>query len=185
MASTPTSKALLPLLEDEFPVSSSSNSDAILNDSDNGEKRIVVVDSPRIVEEDKESYLFRIDEKPANMEMMHLPQSSPQKTKHVEDFGADGDTEKLENEKIDTEPETSVSFPVKIGDTIELSKGNSGQVRFIGQTMFADGVWVGLELATPKGMVSSFSCIVLGKYFLTFLSKFLSRYPVVNLPVHM
>jgi len=89
----------------------------------------------------------------------------PKKTKYVEDFGANGDAEKLENEKIDTEAKASGSFPVKIGDTIELSKGNSGQVRFVGQTMFADGVWVGLELATPKGKndgsvngISYFTC---------------------------
>jgi len=165
LSSTPTSKVLLPLIEDEFPVSSSSNSDAIVHDSENSKKRVLLLDSPRNVEKDKESYLFKIDEKPKDMEMLHIPQSSPQKTKYVEDFGANGDAEKLENEKIDTEAKASGSFPVKIGDTIELSKGNSGQVRFVGQTMFADGVWVGLELATPKGKndgsvngISYFTC---------------------------
>ena len=31
-------------------------------------------------------------------------------------------------------------------------KGGKGIIRYVGETEFAEGVWVGLELAVPKGV---------------------------------
>ena len=34
-------------------------------------------------------------------------------------------------------------------------KGGKGIIRYVGETEFAEGVWIGLELETPTGMYSS------------------------------
>ncbi|KAI8910439.1 heterodimer in complex WITH the CAP-Gly domain of P150glued, partial [Gorgonomyces haynaldii] len=40
---------------------------------------------------------------------------------------------------------------VEVGSTVELLNGTKGTVRFIGETTFAQGVWIGIELFEPNG----------------------------------
>lgn len=40
---------------------------------------------------------------------------------------------------------------LKAGQTIELNDGRIGIIRFIGETAFADGLWVGVEFDDPSG----------------------------------
>ena len=41
-------------------------------------------------------------------------------------------------------------------------KGGKGIIRYVGETEFAEGVWIGLELETPTGMyLSIYICILL------------------------
>ena len=38
---------------------------------------------------------------------------------------------------------------VKLGNKVSTKNGKIGQVRYVGATDFADGIWVGIELDNP------------------------------------
>ncbi len=55
---------------------------------------------------------------------------------------------------------STIGEQIKIGDTVQVSAGRVGVVRFIGPTEFATGDWVGVELDEPLGKNDGF---VMGK----------------------
>lgn len=132
LTSTPTSKVLHPLIEDESPSSPYKVSRTLFNEISGEEPRLdptenstgLIVTDVVEIEEDKNSSNHRKN----SLENAESVKESYEIREH--------------------------SFPLKIGDTIKLGGGDSGRVRFIGKTEFADGIWAGLELTNPKGIMS-------------------------------
>ena len=50
-------------------------------------------------------------------------------------------------------PSGAAPTVLKVGDLVRISESLEGFVRFYGRTQFADGVWVGLALSVPDGML--------------------------------
>ena len=128
LASTPAGKVLHPLIEDESPMSPSKVSKSLFNDSGATEHRQDLMDINDV----------EIEKKDEESDQLIVTLNS-------------NETEMEPSVKEDDTNFISDSFPMKIGDKIELGGGNSGHVRFVGHTKFADGLWVGLELKNPKG----------------------------------
>ncbi|KAL2098554.1 hypothetical protein ACEWY4_005034 [Coilia grayii] len=65
-----------------------------------------------------------------------------------------GALEKLEilsDEEVGQEVEVEVPAWLRVGESVTLGGGKTGTVRYLGNTDFAEGTWVGVELDTPAG----------------------------------
>ena len=159
LSSTPAPKVLHPLIEDESPISPSKVSKSLFQGTDVCEKQSDIVDI-RIVDVNKSEAVDELlnvsksfeTEKNANSDFANNP---PEADKCI--IESESNKNEIESESENTENRkdslSETLFPMKIGDTIQLGDGVSGQVRFIGNTQFANGVWVGIELKNPKGML--------------------------------
>ena len=132
LASTPASKVLHPLLEDESPISPSKVSKSLFLDTGADEEQNDLINN----DTDDTVVVEKADDNDQDQLTVNGKHDKSEMDPTVNDSG-----ENL--------PESS--FPIKIGDKIELGGGESGQVQYVGETKFADGVWVGLELKNPKG----------------------------------
>ncbi|XP_002667565.2 kinesin-like protein KIF13B isoform X2 [Danio rerio] len=73
------------------------------------------------------------------------------KTKHMESLSALNDSQ--ETLEILSDSEESLEAPdwLKEGEYVTVGTNKTGTVRYVGQTDFAKGVWVGVELDVPAG----------------------------------
>ena len=172
LSSTPTTKTLHPLIEDESPTSplkGTKVSKALF-------EQIPVVeqlgDTNKEASKDVEISFQSSGSRKENA----LPSSTVKnQSQQKENTGAE---KIIQNEKMDLQSPSEMGTiknmesveqlsvgdqtcaeaftGLKIGDTIELGGGLSGNVRFLGVTQFSDGVWAGLALTTPNGIVYFF-----------------------------
>lgn len=149
LASTPASKALHPLIEDESQISPHKASKSLFQDSIVRTEQWDATETLTDVSSEEHERMTLKGEDETEKESKETEINNDE---YGETLQPD-DVEKKENSGMSEEGE----FPLKIGDTIELGGGDTGRVRFLGETCFASGVWAGLELTNPRGMWQTFS----------------------------
>ncbi len=190
LSSTPNSKLLHPLMEDEN-ITSNSRPNKPQN------KKLFESDSEPVTESKSDEPVI---ESSVNM----ITESEPEKLEDESGSSGVGDTPaeipkassetpKASSETLEASSETPVASSVpptpsevistpnldvyesiedlKMGDTVELGVGKSAKVRYLGKVNFADGLWAGLALNKAEGKSVSFLFYLL--YFLEYIFVFL------------
>ena len=157
LSSTPRSKELHPLVEDEAsPISVVKHAnlldaftDTVKLDSDIDIKS-TVVDSTIQADEEKVELNSHVDRI-----LYESASDSPVVTKESAVEGWISPLPQLTETDVspvlDPEYQNSCLAGLKIGDMVEVDLGKSAKVRFLGETKFADGLWAGLELNQAEG----------------------------------
>lgn len=169
LSSTPTTKTLHPLIEDESPTSplkgtkvskalfeqtpvvelltdrkKEASQDVSVSFQSNDSRKDKILPNSTAKNQSLQND-DRVAEKMIQNDSMNLQSPSEMETlKKVES---------VEQPSAVNQANAEVFAGLKIGDTIELGGDLSGHVRFLGVTQFSDGVWAGLALTTPNGMV--------------------------------
>ena len=169
LSSTPTTKTLHPLIEDESPTSplkGTKVSKALF------EEIPVVEQLPDTIKEASKDLAISFQSGGSGKEKASPNSAVKNQSQQKENTGAEkmiqnenmnlqspSELGTMKNvESVEQPPIVDQTHPeafagLKIGDTIELGGGLSGNVRFLGVTQFSDGVWAGLALTTPNGIV--------------------------------
>ena len=171
LSSTPVSKVLHPLIEDDSPTSPFKSQKALfdkdLGKDEAGEISQNSVDlSSIIIEGSNDDFAENIINDQDSNEQESL-QSSENTQQDVIDKDKNRNSIEIssnKNERVVAETAEEVQLSsheeeenlvkdetIKIGDKINLGGDNTGQVRFVGKTEFADGMWAGVELTSPNG----------------------------------
>ncbi|XP_065063038.1 kinesin-like protein KIF13B isoform X4 [Rhopilema esculentum] len=188
LSSTPVSKVLHPLIEDDSPTSPFKSQKALF-DKDLGKDEAVEISqnsvdlSSIIIEGPDDDFAENdINEQNSNeRESVQLSENTEQDVNDKDKSRNSIEINSNKNERVVAEiaeegqllsreeeeslVEDEMTQGLKIGDKINLGGDNTGQVRFVGKTEFADGMWAGVELTSPNGKndgsvngVSYFKC---------------------------